>query len=39
MTQFSAMIGFYPRDGRGNGRLIYEFPVTIGKAPAGMIVE
>jgi len=39
MTEFSAMIGFYPREGRGNGKLIYEFPVVIGKTPIGMIAE
>jgi|GEM_PF-2428020 len=39
MTEFSAMIGFYPREGRGNGKLIYEFPVVIGKTPAGMSAE
>jgi len=38
-TQFSAIIGFYPRDGRGNGKLIYEFPVTIGKTPVGISAE
>jgi hypothetical protein len=38
-TQFLAMIGFYPRDGLGNGKLIYEFPVVIGKTPAGMSAE
>jgi len=39
MTSFLAMIEFYPRDARGNGELIYEFPVVIGKTPVGMIVE
>ena len=38
-TQFLAMLGFYPREGRGNGKLIYEFPVVIGKTPTGMSAE
>jgi hypothetical protein len=36
MESFLAMIGFYPRDALGNGKLIYEFPVTIGKTPVGI---
>lgn len=36
---FLAMIGFYPRDARGNGKLIYEFPVTIGRTPVGISAE
>lgn len=38
-TSFGAMIGFYPRDARGNGKLIYEFPVTIGRTPVGISAE
>lgn len=39
MGSFLAMIEFYPRDARGNGKLIYEFPVTIGETPVGISAE
>ena len=40
-TQFLAMLEFYQMDKKFVERLlyVYEFPVTVGKTPVGMIVE
>jgi len=38
-TQFLAMLGFYRRDELFGEKLVYEFPVTVGKTPIGMSVE
>ena len=38
-TQYLAMLGFYQKDERFGEKLIYEFPVTVGKTPIGMSAE